>query len=1014
MKFRIFISSPGDVGKERELTREVIKRVSNMMRHQAELEEYVWELEPMLAHGDFQDNIKNPADFDLVVCLLWSRLGTPLPEKYIRTDGSRYLSGTEYEFEQAQSARDAKRREAEEKALIDILDLRPDLMVYRRTSKPFIPLDASDYKERKEQWERVGVFVKNWFENPKDQTLAVAFKPYDTLDEFEERLQSDLIRYIQTKLKSGDQPLAPVIAPSTLWTGEGPYVGEAPFEIKQSQIFQGRLRAIDEVLNQIQERWEKDKLAFLCITGGSGTGKSSLLHAGVLAWMVRPGIIRGVAVWRHALLSFTKKEDVADPYLALAKAVFSSTALPELASELTVEKFTELLRQPGQSLKEQPDKIIASALLRVAFQIQQSKGLVKLPETRVILAVDQMELLSAHAPSFADALHMLACSGVVWIVATARSDTVHALRKAAPALFAGSAVYLLPPPTDAEISLMIRRPAELAGITFEQNADPQKGPLNEALLLEMTANRDALPQLQQLLHFLYQKAAASGSTVLTHDLWQKYDLPGRLVCLADKLPEIDAAFEAVFSHLVALPDEKDSMPVRRTVDRARVEDAHPQAPALIAGLIRQRLVTVWGDPRNEKRALLAVTHQSLFSAWPRLKSLIEKEGAVFRLRTRAADAAKIWRQENNKTSYLWWYGKPLRDASRLVSQHPAILSHEELEFATSSKKAGALAKGLAAVAAILLVLTAAAYFVSLGDLKEETLRQEIIQTAKDRLQILLSKMPDSVGQEARGENISHADSSDSLTLKTAADELLKLASADAMGLEARSTALLAGKDWAPLPAAALAWRVNDPASTWLSLVLEGDALWLQKKAAEARVTWMKADKLHPASVEVSSRLALAAESKKQWGEAVTHLSVWLTANDNAEARRRRAEAALNLRNYKSAVVDMKAARVINRADPRIRDRWPFFENLERQIPALIPLGQKFSGSPGDISVAIPYALALLDAGLEAEAREVALRQWPDSPRITALRQLFEPPLSTRSTSSRAHLGRETDQKLLAH
>ena len=39
-------------------------------------------------------NIPKPSDFDIVICILWSRLGSPLNEKYRRADGSPCESGT--------------------------------------------------------------------------------------------------------------------------------------------------------------------------------------------------------------------------------------------------------------------------------------------------------------------------------------------------------------------------------------------------------------------------------------------------------------------------------------------------------------------------------------------------------------------------------------------------------------------------------------------------------------------------------------------------------------------------------------------------------------------------------------------------------------------------------------------------------------------------------------------------------------------------------------------------------
>src|ERR1700691_160929 len=85
--FRIFISSPGDVGDERRRAALVVSRLKREFARFFEISAVLWEYEPMLASGHFQDVIDPPGESDVVVLILWSRLGTPLPE---RTDKREY------------------------------------------------------------------------------------------------------------------------------------------------------------------------------------------------------------------------------------------------------------------------------------------------------------------------------------------------------------------------------------------------------------------------------------------------------------------------------------------------------------------------------------------------------------------------------------------------------------------------------------------------------------------------------------------------------------------------------------------------------------------------------------------------------------------------------------------------------------------------------------------------------------------------------------------------------------
>lgn len=101
--FSIFISSPSDVDDERRRAEQVIRKLQTEFDRYIRLEPIFWEHQPQSAQQHFQEQIKKlPSATDLLVCILWSRLGTRLPQdKFQRLDGTAYRSGTEFEFEDA-------------------------------------------------------------------------------------------------------------------------------------------------------------------------------------------------------------------------------------------------------------------------------------------------------------------------------------------------------------------------------------------------------------------------------------------------------------------------------------------------------------------------------------------------------------------------------------------------------------------------------------------------------------------------------------------------------------------------------------------------------------------------------------------------------------------------------------------------------------------------------------------------------------------------------------------------
>src|SRR5205085_2529430 len=103
---RLFLSSPGDVIEERTIVRRTIEEIAFELRERLTLEVVAWDQvrsTPVLAtltpQEAINESLPRPAECDIVVVIFWSRMGTPLPPEYVKPDGSRYASGTEWEYE---------------------------------------------------------------------------------------------------------------------------------------------------------------------------------------------------------------------------------------------------------------------------------------------------------------------------------------------------------------------------------------------------------------------------------------------------------------------------------------------------------------------------------------------------------------------------------------------------------------------------------------------------------------------------------------------------------------------------------------------------------------------------------------------------------------------------------------------------------------------------------------------------------------------------------------------------
>ncbi len=109
-------------------------RLQSEIGETAAIQPYFWEHEVMVATKDYQENIPHMDDFDIVVCILWSRLGTPLdPDRHPKPGGGGFKSGTEYEFFTAMKAHELKGT--------------PDIFVFRNTTEPRRPSRPREVRE---------------------------------------------------------------------------------------------------------------------------------------------------------------------------------------------------------------------------------------------------------------------------------------------------------------------------------------------------------------------------------------------------------------------------------------------------------------------------------------------------------------------------------------------------------------------------------------------------------------------------------------------------------------------------------------------------------------------------------------------------------------------------------------------------------------------------------------------------------------------------------------------------
>ena len=182
---KIFLSSPGDVEAERRSAQRIIEKdlaKDPLLKERVTFRLINWNDPenplPFTANATPQEAVNHfgerPGKCDIVIVVLWSRLGTHLDiSTFSKPSGEPYQSGTEWEYEDALAG-----------------NPQPDVLVYRRMQKPQIDIDDTDLAAKQEQYSRVNRFFEG-FTNP-DGSAAQGFVEYLEPEAFEQRLERDL------------------------------------------------------------------------------------------------------------------------------------------------------------------------------------------------------------------------------------------------------------------------------------------------------------------------------------------------------------------------------------------------------------------------------------------------------------------------------------------------------------------------------------------------------------------------------------------------------------------------------------------------------------------------------------------------------------------------------------------------------------------------------------------------------------------------------------------------------
>ncbi|MER5457047.1 hypothetical protein ABT008_19885 [Micromonospora sp. NPDC002389] len=402
--------------------------------------------------------------------------------------------------------------------------------------------------------------------------------------------------------------------PKQVWSGDrSPFPGLSAFTEQDAAVFFGRDDLAADLVRGMHVLSAEPAARFVCVTGASGSGKSSLVHAGVVPRL------RG-----HRWQVLSSLTPAGEPVARLAALTASLTGgqrqvvLRELWSD--AEAFARAVR---------------------AWRVKHGSR-----HGRVLLIVDQLEeLVTLSGPAerrlFLDQVaSALRADRRLWVVATLRIEFL-------AELLAGEHAELFAAPTAVgtmrrgELVRVVEEPARLAGMGF--------APGLVDTIVEETGTPDALPLLAYLLQELYL-AVGPGNTVTRQRYRESGGVTGALARQADAvLAELRSRYdvELILTTLLRLVSMDGGEPTRRRVPLAELSTEQRR---IVDVFTDARLLTSAAD--GDAGGVVQVAHEALFRQWAPLRQEVETRAEHLKRRAELERWAADWQRSGRSQDYL--------------------------------------------------------------------------------------------------------------------------------------------------------------------------------------------------------------------------------------------------------------------------------------------------------------------------------------------------------------------------
>jgi WD40 repeat protein len=432
-----------------------------------------------------------------------------------------------------------------------------------------------------------------------------------------------------------------------------PYRGLQPFDEDHAEFFFGRDADIQRLIEKLKVT------RFIAVIGSSGSGKSSLVRAGVVP-ALKKGVLPDSDTW--TIRVFTPG---AHPLAALAANI--------------------LRLYPHEAMNKTLDQLAADER---TLHLAVSLGLAERPaRERVVWVIDQFEEIFTLCSDERERAQFLANLLYAAFIPQGRCTVILTLRAD---FYPKCATY---PELSARmseqqflVSLMgannlrqaIEEPAWHVGLEFEQG-------LVETILDQVENQPGALPLLEHALLELWERRRGTMMTLEAYH--ESGGVEGAIAKRADAIyvsfdPEQQTIARRIMLRLTQPGEGTEDTRRRATMPELITREGESQVvEGVVQEMANARLLTTNTDEQSGEQ-IVDVSHEALIRGWPRLRKWIEEDRAGLRILRRLTEASREW--QTGRDESLLYRGARLAQAVEWRERNEGALNEMEREFLNQS------------------------------------------------------------------------------------------------------------------------------------------------------------------------------------------------------------------------------------------------------------------------------------------------------------------------------------------